>query len=127
MENGKGACLVHSILKYTYGIVFLVAGADKFFNMITNWTYYVGPIAIRIIPIDLAQLIMVVGAIEVIIGGLILAGKTRIGGILAAAWFIIVSANLLSMGMYYDVAIRDLVLAVGAICLVLLSCDKKKK
>lgn len=109
------------LLKYTYGLVFIVAGADKFINLVTQWTKYVSPFVLNILPVSLAHLIMAVGILEIVIGILILSPKTRIGAYLAAVWLLIIVANLLSMGMYFDIAVRDVVMAVGAIALAWLA------
>ena len=116
--------LAYHLLKWTYGLLFIVAGLDKFSNIVTMWQQYVGPIAIRIVPVELNHLMMLVGTFEVVLGALILA-KPRWGGFLAAAWLLVIAANLLSMHAFYDVAVRDVVMAVGALALALLTCNKE--
>lgn len=116
--------LAYFLLKWTYGLLFIVAGLDKFSNLVTMWQQYVGPFVIRVAPVELNQLMMGIGAFEVVLGALILA-KPRWGGFLAAAWLLVIAANLLSMHMFYDVAVRDVVMAVGALALALLTCSNK--
>ncbi len=116
--------LAYALLKYTYGILFIVAGLDKFFNKVTMWEQYIGPYAINIVPVELNKLMMGIGAFEVVLGALILA-KPRLGGFLAAAWLIVFAVNLISMGAFYDIAVRDAVIAVGALALSLLTCSKE--
>lgn len=116
--------LAYFLLKWTYGLLFIVAGLDKFFNLVTVWQQYVGPVAIRIVPVELNQFIMGVGAFEVLLGALILA-KPRWGGFLAAVWLVVIAANLVSMQAFYDIAVRDAVMAVGALALSLMTCSKE--
>lgn len=117
------AHLAYNLLKWTYGLFFIVAGLDKFFNMVTMWQQYVGPFVIKVAPMELNQLMMGIGAFEVVLGALMLA-KPKLGGILAAIWFAVVAANLINMGVFYDIAARDIVLAVGAFVLSLMTCTK---
>jgi len=116
--------VAYMLLRWTYGLVFIVAGLDKFFNLVTVWQQYVSPFAIRIAPVKLNQLMMGIGAFEVLLGALILA-KPRWGGFIAAAWLLLIAANLVSMQAFYDVAVRDVVMAVGALVLALLTCSKE--
>lgn len=111
------------LLKIVYGGLFIVAGADKFFNMITPWSKYVSPMVLQHVTIDPTMLMQGVGVFEVLLGVLILTCATRLGAHLAALWLLIVSANLLTMGYPYDVAVRDIVLAVGACVLGCLSAS----
>lgn len=112
------------ILKVVYGGFFIAAGADKFFNLITLWSKYVSPLALQYIPLDLGLFIQGVGVLEVLIGVMIVGCCTRLGAHLGAIWLLIVAANLLSMGYPYDIAVRDIVLAVGLCVLGCLSASK---
>jgi uncharacterized membrane protein YphA (DoxX/SURF4 family) len=111
------------VLKITYGLLFIAAGADKFFNMITIWSKYLSPLVLEHIPLEPHKLLMAVGIIEILIGLAILTHWTKIGAYLAMAWLLIISANLLSMGMgvYVDIAVRDIVMAMGALVLACLT------
>lgn len=113
------------LLKMVYGGLFVVAGADKFFNVITPWSKYVSPMVFQHVTIDPAMLIHGVGILEVLIGLMILTCATRLGAHLAALWLLVVAANLLTMGFPYDIAVRDIVLAVGACVLGCLSASKR--
>ena len=118
------------LLKITYGLLFVIAGADKFFNLVTQWEQYVSPHIFKVIPVSLQQLMFGVAAIEIVIGLLILAGTsfmlTRLGAYLAVTWLLVIVVNLLSMGTYFDIAVRDTVMAIGAFVLALL-CDVKEE
>lgn len=123
-EHHGQSHLAYFLLKWTYGLVFIVAGLDKFFNLVTVWQQYVGPIAIRVVPVELNKIIMGIGAFEVLLGALILA-KPRWGGFIACAWLLVIAANLVSMQTFYDIAVRDAVMAVGALALALMTCNKE--
>lgn len=127
-EQASHARLMHCwwILKITYGLLFVVAGADKFFNLVTQWAQYVSPMVLQLVPLSLSQLMMAVGIIEILIGILILTAWTRIGAYAACAWLLLIVVNLLSMGMYFDIAVRDVVMAVGAFVLALLTQVKEE-
>jgi uncharacterized membrane protein YphA (DoxX/SURF4 family) len=109
------------LLKWTYGLVAIAAGADKFFNLITHWEQYVSPMIISMLPIPLPQFMYLVGIIEIVVGILILTKYTRWGAYLIMAWLLLIVVNLLSMGMYYDICVRDTVMAVGAYVLAQLT------
>jgi uncharacterized membrane protein YphA (DoxX/SURF4 family) len=100
-------------LRLVYGLVPIVAGADKFFNLLTDWGKYLpGAVAERL-PVSTAQFMIAVGVIEIVAGLLVLAVAPRLGAAIVALWLVLISVNLLVAG-YYDVAVRDLVMALGA-------------
>jgi len=109
------------VLKYTYGIVIVIVGLDKFFDFVVRWSQYVSPIVAKMLPVSMHHFMYGVGIVEIIVGILILTKWTRLGAYLAAAWLIIISINLVSMGIYYDIAVRDMVMAAGAYALAELS------
>ena len=109
------------LLKITYGLLFVIAGADKFFNLIVHWGKYVSPVILDGLKINSTTLLIVVAAIEIILGLLVLTKWTRTGAYGIALWFFIIIVNLLTMMTYFDIAVRDAVLAVGAIALVRLT------
>ncbi len=109
------------LLKITYGLLFVIAGADKFMNLVTEWPKYVSPLILNLFSITAQQFIWGVGMIEIIIGLAILLFATRIGAYIAMSWLLVIVANLLTMHGYYDIAVRDTVMAIGALVLVLLT------
>lgn len=109
------------ILKLTYGIVAIVAGLDKFFNVITRWDKYVSPLIQNFLPISLTHFMYLVGVVEIIVGIIILSKYTRIGAYLIMAWLLIIVLNLLSMHTFYDICVRDVVMAIGAYSLAQLT------
>lgn len=114
-ENEKAVAL-H--LKWTYTIVPIVAGADKFFNLLVNWEKYLAPVISDILPFDAHIFMLIVGVIE-IIAGIIVLIKPRLGAIIVAGWLLSIVINLVIAG-YYDIAVRDAVMAIGAYSLYLL-------
>jgi uncharacterized membrane protein YphA (DoxX/SURF4 family) len=116
----KESMNVQKILKFTYGIVPLVAGADKFTNLLTNWAGYLNEGMMSISPVSPAVFMYIVGVIEIIAGILVLL-KPKIGAYIVMAWLIVIALELLTTGNYFDIAVRDLVMAVGAFCLARLS------
>lgn len=110
------------LLRVTYVAIPLAAGADKFFNYLTNWIQYVNPDLITKIPfqVSLEQCMYGVGVIEIGAGLLVLINP-RWGGLVVAAWLSVIIVNLVTMGQFYDIAVRDAGLAVGALVLSCLS------
>lgn len=109
------------VLRVGLGLGALLAGLDKFFNILTDWSMYLSPLATRVLPISSAVFMRAVGVIEVIVGLAILAGFSRIGGYVLMAWLIAISINLIATGIYYDLAVRDIEIALGAFALARLS------
>ncbi len=104
-------------LRLVFGIVPIVAGLDKFTNLLTQWDRYLSPLAQRVLPISPAAFMRAAGVIEIVVGAAILAGKARYFGFVAAAWLAAIALNLLTTGHYFDIAARDAVLAVSAFAL----------
>lgn len=97
-------------LKYLFGLVPIVAGADKFTNLLTHWKNYLNPHLATII--SPAVFMRLVGVIEIIAGILVLL-KPRIGAYVVMAWLLAIALQLIVQGQYLDVAVRDIVLALG--------------
>lgn len=112
---------VYWSLRIAFGLTAFLAGLDKFFNLLTNWEKYVSPLVLNIVPLSAGTLMRVVGVIEIVAGVIVLAGLTRLGGYVVAAWLTAIALSLLTTGQYFDVAVRDLVMAVGAFSLARLS------
>ncbi len=108
------------ILKYTFGIVPIVAGLDKFTDLLTNWEQYLHPAIVSMLPFSPHAFMMIVGIIE-IVAGIIVLRKPEVGGLIVAAWLTSIALNLLAGGHYLDVAVRDLVMAVSAFAMARLA------
>ena len=113
-------------LRVLFGFVPIAAGLDKFFNLLTNWEMYLNPLAIKAIPVSPATFMHIVGVIEIIAGVVVLSKLTRIGAFVVTLWLIAIALNLLTMGKFLDVAVRDLGLAVAAFSLAQLTAVREE-
>jgi hypothetical protein len=111
---------VWMVLRITFGIVPIVAGVDKFTDLLVDWDMYLNPQIASILPFSAHLFMQIVGAIE-IIAGLIVLIRPDIGGWIVMAWLICIALQLIAMGKYLDVAVRDLVMSIGAMSLARLS------
>lgn len=116
----KNVETVKTLLKLTYGLVPIVAGADKFTNLLTDWSHYLHPAVKSMLPFSDHTFMMIVGVIEIIAGILVLV-STQKGAYLVSIWLVLIALNLIASGNYLDVAVRDLVMAIGAFSLAKLS------
>jgi len=98
----------------------IVAGLDKFTNILTNWSQYISEGFAGMLPFESATFMMIVGVIEIVAGVLVLT-KTRIGAYVVAAWLVAIALTLILSWSYVDVAVRDIVMAVAAFSLAKLS------
>jgi len=105
-----------NLLKLTFGLVPIIAGLDKFTNLLTHWENYLNPSLAGIIPYAVHTFMVIIGIIEIIAGIIVLA-KPAIGGYIVAAWLTLIALTLLASGNFLDVAVRDLVMAIGAFSL----------
>jgi hypothetical protein len=115
---------VASILRWTYGLLPIAAGADKFMHLLTDWNKYLAPVVTDIIPLSPNAFMNIVGVIE-IVAGIIVFARPKIGALIVGLWLIGIAINLLLTGQYYDIAVRDTVMAIGAFCLYTLLNGKK--
>jgi uncharacterized membrane protein YphA (DoxX/SURF4 family) len=104
-------------LRLTFGVIPIVAGLDKFFNLLTHWEQYLSPLALQVLPISAGAFLRVVGIVEIAVGVLVLTRWTRIGAYAASAWLLLIAVNLLTSGHFFDIAARDVALAVAAFAL----------
>ena len=111
---------VQTILRYTYGLVPIVAGLDKFTSLLANRDDYLSPGIASMLPMSTSVFMMVVGVIEIIAGVLVLI-RPYWGAWIVMGWLLLIALTLIAGGHYFDVAVRDIVMAVGAFCLARLS------
>ena len=107
-------------LRLGIGLAATLAGLDKFFNVLADWGAYVSQVAAQLLPVSTGTFMGVVGIIELAVGLAILTAWTRIGAYVAGAWLLGVAANLV-LAEFYDVAVRDVVMAIGAFTLARLA------
>ena len=117
---------VQQVLKYTYGLVPIVAGLDKFTNLLTDWKNYLSPSMVNMLPFSAGAFMSIVGVIEIVAGVLVLL-RPYIGAWVVMAWLVAIALTLIFGGHYFDVAVRDLVMAIGAWSLAKLSGSAIKK
>jgi hypothetical protein len=110
----------YQILHLAFTVAPIVAGVDKFFHLLVNWDQYLPSIVNKIVGGHGHELMLAVGVIEVV-AGLGVAFKPRIFAYVVAAWLLLIIANLLMIPGYFDVALRDFGLALGALALARLS------
>lgn len=120
-----GADRAFMLLRTVFTIAPIAFGLDKFAEILTNWEQYLAPWINDIVPGDAHQAMLTVGVIE-IVAGIAVAVAPRYGALLVAGWLVGIIVNLVSMGEYYDVALRDFGLLVGALALAVLAFDRGK-
>ena len=113
-------------LRVLFGFVPIEAGLDKFFNLLTNWEAYLNPLATRVIPVSPTTFMHIVGIVEIVAGVIVLTHFTKIGAYVVMAWLLAIALNLLTMGKFLDVAVRDLGLAVAAFSLAQLTALREE-
>jgi uncharacterized membrane protein YphA (DoxX/SURF4 family) len=118
--NNQTLKSVWTTLRFTYGLVPIVAGLDKFTDLLTYWDAYLHPAIASMLPFSPHTFMMIVGIIE-IIAGIIVLVKPAVGGYIVSAWLILIALNLLASGRFLDVAVRDIVMAIGAFSLARIS------
>lgn len=109
-----------TLLRVAFTVAPIVFGLDKFLNWMTDWTHYLAPQINDIVPGNAHQAMLAVGVIE-IVAGLVVAVRPRWGSYLVAVWLAGIITNLLLIGNYYDVALRDFGLMLAALTLARLS------
>ena len=107
------------LLRVVYGAFPIVAGLDKFTNVLAVWTDFLPPIFVELLPVSPQMFMYIVGTIE-IIAGLFVLWRTEYGAYLVAAWLVGIAVTQVIAGSY-DIAVRDLWIAVGAVALAQLS------
>ncbi len=118
-----GPDAAYFLLRTVFTIAPIAFGLDKFTNLLTDWSQYLAPWINDIVPGNGDQAMYVVGVIEVV-AGLVVAWKPRYGGLLVAAWLGGIILDLVTLGDYYDVALRDFGLLVGALALSALAAGR---
>lgn len=108
-------------LRVTFGLVPLLAGLDKFLNLLTDWPKYLAPAFAHLVPFSAGTFMHLVGIIEIIAGlAVLLTPWTKVFASVVAAWLVCIAIDLVAAGLF-DVAVRDLVMAVTAVTLARLT------
>ncbi|WP_343558906.1 hypothetical protein [Sphingobacterium sp.] len=104
---------IFNTLKFTFTIVPVVAGLDKFTNILCDWAQYINPSITGILPFSGTTFMMIIGVIEIIAGILVFVNP-KVGGLIVSAWLTLIALTLLAGWNFVDVAVRDLVMAITA-------------
>jgi len=119
-DSSSGARQAFLILRFGFTVAPILAGLDKFFDILVDWDKYLSPMAKNVLGGHGHQFMMVVGVVE-IIAGIGVALKPKVFAYIVAIWLLLIILNLLSIPGYYDIALRDLGLLLAALALGRLS------
>jgi hypothetical protein len=125
VRAGTGADRAYRLLRTVFTVAPIAFGLDKFAGLLTDWEQYLAPWINDLVPGTAHQAMLAVGVIEVV-AGIVVALAPRFGSLLVAAWLGGIIINLVSMGDFYDVALRDFGLLVGALALAVLAWDRPR-
>jgi len=108
-------------LKIGLGLAAFLAGLDKFFDLLADWSVYVSPLAKAALPVSTTTFLHVVGVVEMVVGLAILTRWTQVASYVAMVWLAAIALNLVTTGHFFDVAVRDLEMAIAAYALARLT------
>lgn len=114
-------------LKIGLGVGPIVTGIDKYFDKLADWGMYLGPLATKIVPVSAATFMHGVGVVEIVAGLIVLSRWTKVGSYIVMIWLLGIVVNLLTTGMFYDLAMRDVEIAIGAFALAQLSTVRNRR
>ncbi len=117
----RGLEWARRILKVGVGGGSFLAGLDKYFDYLATWSMYLAGWASKLLPFSETTFFHVVGALEMAAGLLVLTRWTRFGAYVVSLWLLAISIQLVTSGMFYDLALRDLEMALGAFALAKLT------
>lgn len=109
------------ILRIGLGVGPILAGLDKFSNLLTNWEMYLNPLAPKLLHIQPATFMHLVGIVEIVVGIAVLSRYTQYAAYVVMIWMWGIAANLVSQGTFFDIAVRDVEISLGAFALASLS------
>ena len=113
-------------LRIGLGVGPILTGIDKYFNKLADWGMYLSPAATKIVPVSATTFMHVIGVVEIISGIVVLSRWTKIGSYVVMFWLLGIAVNLVSSGMFYDLAMRDVQIAIGAFALSQLTALKEQ-
>lgn len=121
-----GADRAFFLLRTIFTVAPILFGLDKFFGLLTNWDSYLAPWIDAILPGTAHQAMFAVGIIE-IVACIVVAVAPKFGSVLVVAWLAGIIIDLVSMGQFFDIALRDFGLLVAALALAALAFDRPQK
>ena len=104
-------------LRIGLGVGPIITGIDKYFDKLADWGMYLSPLATRVVPISATNFMHVIGVVEILAGLVVLSRWTKWGSYIVMFWLLGIAVNLLTTGMFYDLAMRDVEIAIGAFVL----------
>ena len=120
-RTGSDQALI--LLRTVFTIAPIAFGLDKFLELLTDWDKYLAPWINDLVPGTSHDAMLIIGVVEVV-AGVLVAVAPRWGGYVVALWLAGIIVNLLTLGDYYDVALRDFGLLVAALALARLASDR---
>lgn len=116
----------YAILQVAFAAIPIIAGLDKFFHVFADWDQYVSPLVPQVTGLDPHLFMLAAGVVEVIAGLLVIFTPT-IGAWIVGIWLCGIIVNLLTIPAYFDIALRDFGLALGAFALARLSVEHAER
>jgi len=104
-------------LRIGLGVGPIITGIDKYFDKLADWGMYLSPLATKVVPISATNFMHVIGVVEILAGLVVLSRWTKWGSYIVMFWLLGIAVNLLTTGMFYDLAMRDVEIAIGAFVL----------
>jgi len=120
--SARPAYQSYLLLRVGFAALPIIAGVDKFFHLLVDWDQYLAPQITKVLPLSGHAFMMAVGMIE-IAAGLAVAFRPRLGAVVVALWLWGIVVNLLLIPGYYDIALRDFGLSIGALALARLGYE----
>lgn len=108
-------------LRIALGAVPIIAGLDKFLNLLTNWEMYLNPLIPKILHVSPQTFMHASGVIEIVVGILMFTPFTRYVAYVVMVWLWAISLNLISQMQFLDIAVRDILISLGAFVLAKLT------
>jgi uncharacterized membrane protein YphA (DoxX/SURF4 family) len=108
-------------LRIGFGLVPILAGIDKYFDLLANWEMYLNPLIPKLLHISAPNFMHIVGIVEITAGILVFTRFTRYAAYIVMAWLSLIALNLVAQGQFLDIAVRDIVMSIGAFTLAKLS------
>ena len=121
MTFERGLDSARLALKFGLGLAAFLAGLDKFFNVLADWPGYLSPLVATRLPFSASTFMEVVSLIEMAVGLAILTRWTELGAYVAMVWLLLIAVNLVTTGHFFDIAVRDVVMAIAAYALTRLT------
>ena len=121
MTFERGLDSARLALKIGLGLAAFLAGLDKFFNLLADWPGYLSPLVATRLPVGASTFMAAVGVVEMAVGLAILTRWTAIAAYVAMVWLVLIAVNLVTTGRFFDVAVRDVEMAIAAYALACLT------